>query len=447
MQKGSFTKLLRLVTLVSLLTIAVSAVALAQEKGSLTGTLETVVKKFKTITVKTPTALEVISYDEKTELKNSAAKDIGDLGIGLHLDVEYRTVDGKKVADVVSVKVGKVDPADVIKTEDVARLLEKTPQEGKYLIIDSRPKQMFDMGHIPTSVSLHTDKWEELKDKVLPKDKDIQLVFYCGGITCRLSPKATNLAKELGYKNPKAYVYGLPGWKAAGKPTVIAAEAVEKLVAEAQQNPSAPPFFVVIDFRAAQEIEKGHIPFSTAISPQKLIEDTSVLPKDKKAQIILVTEKDITPEALSALQTLYKEKYRNPAILDGGFAAWQKAGYKVATGKASEKISYAKKLTPDEISIQEFLEIVEKKPPQTLIVDVRTEEDHKGGAVPGAAHVPLEVIQKDPSKLPKDKELILYCNTGATSSTAHEVLKQKGFKSRYLNATITYQNGKPVISE
>lgn len=262
-----------------------------------------------------------------------------------------------------------------------------------------------------------------------------------------LSPKAAGLAKELGYKNVKVYVDGLPAWKVAGKPTVIGAEAVENLVAEAEKSPSAPAFFVILDLRSAGDIEKGHIPYATAMSPQKLTEGASDIPNDKKAQIILVTEKDIAPDALKALHALYKAKYRNPAILTGGFDAWQKAGYKTATGKAAEKIAYAKKLTPEEISITDFVEIMEKKPGDKILLDVRSLEEHRGGAIAGTAHCPLAEIQKDASSLPEDKELILYCNTGAISYTAHQVLKQKGFKSRYLNATITYQDGKPTISE
>jgi rhodanese-related sulfurtransferase len=262
-----------------------------------------------------------------------------------------------------------------------------------------------------------------------------------------LSPKSAGLAKELGYTNVKVYRDGLPDWKKAGKPTVIAAAAVEKLVAEASKTADAPPFFLILDLRSPQDIEKGHMPFATAMSAQKLIDSISEIPKDKKAQIILCTEKGITPDAVKALQELYKEKYRNPVILTGGFEAWQKAGHKVAAGKAAEKISYRKKLTPEEISIAEFLEIVEKKPGDKLVVDVRTLEDHKGGTVEGTTHCPLEAIQKDVSQLPKDKEVIVYCNTGATSYTAYQVLKQKGFKARYLNANITYKDGKPTISE
>lgn len=183
MRKATRTKAFQLMALAFVGLMLAAATAIAQEKGSASGTLDCIVKKFKTITVKTTTGMEVIGYTETTALKNSDVKDIGDLAPGLVLDVEFSLVDGKKVADTVSVKVVKVDPANLITTDQVAELVEKGPEKGNYLLLDSRPRKMFDEGHIPTAVSLHVDKWDELKDKILPADKDVQLIFYCAGVT------------------------------------------------------------------------------------------------------------------------------------------------------------------------------------------------------------------------------------------------------------------------
>jgi hypothetical protein len=183
MLKDRRNKAFHLMALAFVGLILMAASAIAQEKGTVSGPLDTIVKKFKTITVNTPGGPEVIGYTETTEIKNSDVKDVGDLAPGLALDVEYRLMDGKKVADAITVKLVKVDPADLITTEQVAGLVEKGPEQGNYLLVDCRPGKMFDEGHIPTAVSMHTDKWDELKDKVLPKDKDTQLIFYCAGVT------------------------------------------------------------------------------------------------------------------------------------------------------------------------------------------------------------------------------------------------------------------------
>ena len=50
------------------------------------------------------------------------------------------------------------------------------------MIIDSRPKQpRYDVGHIPTAISLPDSQFDNLAADVLPKNKDALLVFYCGG--------------------------------------------------------------------------------------------------------------------------------------------------------------------------------------------------------------------------------------------------------------------------
>lgn len=51
------------------------------------------------------------------------------------------------------------------------------------VIVDSRPtKPKYIQGHIPGAYSIPDSKYDELKG-ILPIDKNIPLVFYCGGYT------------------------------------------------------------------------------------------------------------------------------------------------------------------------------------------------------------------------------------------------------------------------
>jgi rhodanese-related sulfurtransferase len=55
--------------------------------------------------------------------------------------------------------------------------------EAPVLLIDSRPKRAkYDKGHIPGAISVPDSKFAEFKG-LLPQDKRIPLVFYCGGYT------------------------------------------------------------------------------------------------------------------------------------------------------------------------------------------------------------------------------------------------------------------------
>ena len=51
------------------------------------------------------------------------------------------------------------------------------------VIVDSRPtRPKYVKGHIPGALSIPDRKYDELKG-ILPVDKNIPLIFYCGGYT------------------------------------------------------------------------------------------------------------------------------------------------------------------------------------------------------------------------------------------------------------------------
>ncbi len=51
------------------------------------------------------------------------------------------------------------------------------------VLIDARPKKAkYDKGHIPSAISIPDSDFEKLQGK-LPADKNVLLIFYCGGYT------------------------------------------------------------------------------------------------------------------------------------------------------------------------------------------------------------------------------------------------------------------------
>lgn len=417
------------------------------EDGQITGTLERVTKKFKTFCVMTTGGPEIIKYGDDTAIKDSKAESVAKLPSNVHLIVDYTMKDGQKYAKTVTLKVAKVAPEDLIGTKEVAALVEKGPQEGNYLIIDARPEPRYDEGHLPGSVLLPFHEWDKFKDKVLPEKKDTKLIFYCGGLTCPLSPKSADKAKKLGYTDVKVYHEGIPDWKKVGLPVTTGLASLKKLVEEASKTPDNPPFFVVVDLRSAEQIDKGFIPYATKMTSQEVVQRVGEFPKFKNARIVLYTEDKMTPEAVEALRQLMTWKYKSPAILDGGFSAWKASGGRIATGKPADKIAFVKKVAKDEIPVAEFKGLLKNQPGGTLIVDVRSPEEFNVGAVPGAKSMPLEKLQKDVSDIPKDKKLVVICNTGAISFIANKLLEKKGYDTRYLNATIKYDKGGYEILE
>lgn len=65
-----------------------------------------------------------------------------------------------------------------------------------------------------------------------------------------------------------------------------------------------------------------------------------------------------------------------------------------------------------------------------ILVDVRTPGEFNSRHIPGARNIPLNELTGRARELePKDKTVILYCQSGARSGMAKGVLKRAGWQS------------------
>ncbi len=68
-----------------------------------------------------------------------------------------------------------------------------------------------------------------------------------------------------------------------------------------------------------------------------------------------------------------------------------------------------------------------EKTREGLIIDVRPEKMFNLGHIPGAVNIPLGKLRGELDKIPKDRDIYLYCKVGFTSYLAYRLMKQKGF--------------------
>ncbi|MGJ4744900.1 rhodanese-like domain-containing protein [Leptospira sp. SA-E8] len=74
---------------------------------------------------------------------------------------------------------------------------------------------------------------------------------------------------------------------------------------------------------------------------------------------------------------------------------------------------------------KELAEWVEKG---ALVVDVRTPKEYEKRHFPGAVNIPIDSLPLRVDELgPKDKQIILYCQSGGRSSRAKSLLLDDGF--------------------
>ncbi len=67
------------------------------------------------------------------------------------------------------------------------------------------------------------------------------------------------------------------------------------------------------------------------------------------------------------------------------------------------------------------------------LIDVRDDAEVQRGTIPGALPIPLNQLRSRLAELPRDKELLVFCQSGQRSYNACRILMQNGFRCRNLS--------------
>ena len=68
-----------------------------------------------------------------------------------------------------------------------------------------------------------------------------------------------------------------------------------------------------------------------------------------------------------------------------------------------------------------------------LLLDVRNPGELKSvGFIEGAINIPVDQLRQRMNELPKDKEIVIYCQVGLRGNVAYRQLVNSGFKARNL---------------
>ncbi len=413
------------------------------EKGTdlFAGRIADVSIKAKVIQLNVNKDVELIHYDDSTVLKN--APTFKELPKQEAVKITYARKDGKNVALEVEVKKGIEVPAEKLASvEEVSKLVAEAPEKGKYILLDSRPANLFNEGHIPNAVSMPFSDFDKLAETLL-KDKDLRQIYYCAGLSCVLSPLAAKKAEKQGFTNIKVFRAGLPAWQKAGFETVSNISGIDNY----DKNGMS---YVLIDLRPAKEIEQGHLPKAIAIDEKSLGAMKDSFPKFMGAPIILYNQDGNIESARAAYKAIGDWGYKHVTILEGGYQGWVAAGKQVDKGPAGTSITYVRKLGPGEFEIDKFRELVKAPSTEFVVLDVRNKTEAEEGAFPNTLNIPLDELENRTSELPKDKKIVLHCGTGARAEMAYNVLKKAGIEAKFVKAKIDFDKdnkGKYTIEE
>lgn len=289
-------------------------------------------------------------------------------------------------------------------------------------VVDSRPVGKYNAGHIPGATSLPLDrlKQEPASVEKLAIPKASKVIFYCAGRECTLSVDSAEIFRKLGYSDALVYRNGVPGWNQKMQP-LLAEEAFVK-----KGN------VILVDTAPGKEtiVSASNKTIQLSLDELKGDKGKAILGQLSKNAPLVVIGRDGMDAVNATLEELRELDFRRLAYLP--LSAWKD---KLALAPAVAAVTWAPVYGPGQVSPKKFEEAVASG---QVIVDVRPAADFARGHFKGAVNLPIEEMEKDYAKIPKDKPVFVNCATGAKSQKAFDILGRKGYANiNYLDAEIS----------
>jgi rhodanese-related sulfurtransferase len=291
------------------------------------------------------------------------------------------------------------------------------PMPESVMLIDARPyKPKYIKGHIPLAVSIPNSQFEKMTAK-LPDDKNSLLIFYCGGLKCKLSHKSAAKAEKLGYTNVKVFAEGYPRWVSEKSHyPAVSAEWVKSQIDGGKQ-------MTLVDSRPKRaKYDKGHVPTAISIPDTYFDKLTDQLPQNKDRLVVFYCGGLHCKLSHKSAAKAIALGYTNVKVFAEGYPAWVAYAGKESTRTVA---STAIKAGSEEGSIDhaEFRRIVTEDPASIYLVDVRDADEFKKGSLRTAVNIPVDNLEKQIKTLPADKPVVFICGTGARSGESYYMVQ------------------------
>jgi rhodanese-related sulfurtransferase len=131
----------------------------------------------------------------------------------LNLLAALRQIAERNVAEVGQVVRSYFDARDGMEAVSREQLVERL-RAGAVTILDVRPQDEFELGHLPDALNIPLRQLEARLGEFDPRH---EIIAYCRGPYCVLSYEAVAMLRAKGF-NARRLEDGLPEWRAAGLP-------------------------------------------------------------------------------------------------------------------------------------------------------------------------------------------------------------------------------------
>lgn len=130
--------------------------------------------------------------------------------------LSMRVLAEKRLAEVEQIKRRFLEGREGMEPVDRDELLKRV-REGAVTVIDVRPSEEFQAGHIPGAISIPL---QELKRRLSKLPRDQEVVAYCRGPYCVLAVEAVEILRAKGF-NAIRLEEGIQDLRAMGFPITV----------------------------------------------------------------------------------------------------------------------------------------------------------------------------------------------------------------------------------
>ena len=198
--------------------------------------------------------------------------------------------------------------------------------------------------------------------------------------------------------------------------------------------------FTLVDARTKEEYEEAHIVKAVSM-PEKTFEAAAVgLPGDKGALLVIYCNGVRCGKSKKAARKAEALGYTNIMLYKEGFPVWEEKNLPIVTGQA-----VGKKIETARVKAKEIDALIKGGKQDHVIVDVRDGLEFGEGHIPTAINIPSETFAANSGVLPKEKEIIVYCNNGSRSSIAYRKLLKLSYTNIFQSTFAEWKEaGLPV---
>lgn len=221
--------------------------------------------------------------------------------------------------------------------------------------------------------------------------------------------------------------------RAAGDYPVVTTDQLKAMIDEKRD-------FLLIDARTPEEYAEAHIVGAVNV-PEKTFDSASAqLPADKAKLIVLYCNGVKCGKSKRVAKKVEPLGYTTIAVYNEGMPVWEERELPIVKGA-----SYGKKIETTKVPAAELDRMVRSGSQDYVLVDVRDEMEFEEGHIPTAINIPAEQLAARSDQLPKEKKIIVYCNTGSRSYMAYKKLIGLAYPSIFQSLFVEWKEaGLPV---